>query len=144
MKFCVNVTQKFVGNKLQLFHTNFCVTYMQMFLQCMPCDLGSCPLNSKRIVALVVYRPRLHKVHPNLSGILVSRQMGHIADHMHIAYINHIEFDYKNIHTYSSYWQDHNPLCMHELSTIKEPALRPLQINFLFLVHRLHLFPASF
>ena len=34
MKFCVNVTQKFVGNKLQLFHTNFCVTYTQMFLQC--------------------------------------------------------------------------------------------------------------
>ena len=34
MKICVNVTQKFVGNKLQLCHTNFCVTCTQNFLQC--------------------------------------------------------------------------------------------------------------
>ena len=33
MRFCVTVTQKFVGNKLQLSHTRFCVTCTQPFLQ---------------------------------------------------------------------------------------------------------------
>ena len=34
MKFCVTGTQKFVGYKLQLSHTRYCVTCTQPFLQC--------------------------------------------------------------------------------------------------------------
>ena len=42
MKFCVNVTQNFVGNKLQVLHTNFCVTCTQHFLQCTHTHTHTC------------------------------------------------------------------------------------------------------
>ena len=40
MRFGVNVTQKIVGNKLQVSHTNFCVTCTHNFLQCVQLKPG--------------------------------------------------------------------------------------------------------